>query len=157
MSRKGKDVVVHLPAKKLILLYVGMFFVFEAIFFLSFTISDLVDYGDLGVIFYIYTPILLGLAVFLCVLSIKKTYYVLNNVRVIHFKMGKETSYEWSHIVYIDREWSEKHKTLLFYLENGKECFLSFDKEHLIYDYALQHCPLISDEEFVLRYTKKNL
>ena len=157
MSRKNKDLIVLLSNKKLILLYIGTFVVFEAIFFLSFTLGSIVENGKLDVPFYVYTPLLVVMSVILCVLSIRNTYYVLNNSRVIHVRLGKEVSYEWSHIVYIDQEWSEKHKTLDFFLESGKECYLAFDKEGKLYEYALRNCRLLEQEEFAARYTKYKL
>lgn len=157
MSRKNKDLVVRLSNKKLILLYIGTFLVFEAIFFVSFTIGNVIQGEPLGLPFFIYTPFLMVLAVILCVVSIKNTYYILNDVRVIHVRLGKEVSYEWSHVVYINEEWSKKHKTLDFFLESGKECFLSFDKEGKLYEYALRNSRLLEQEEFVRRYTKNKL
>lgn len=157
MSRKNKDLIVHLSNKKLILLYIGTFLVFEAIFFISFTLTPVVETGKLDTPFFVYTPLLVVMTIILLILSIKNTYYVLNNSRVIHVRLGKEVSYDWSHIVYIDQEWSEKHKTLDFFLESGKECYLAFDKEGKLYEYALRNCKLLDQEEFALRYTKNKL
>ena len=157
MSRKNKDLIVKLSNKKLILLYVGTFLVFEAIFFLSFTLTSILENGKLDVPFYVYTPLLVVMSIILCVLSIKNTYYVLNDSRVIHVRLGKEVSYEWSHIVFINQEWSEKHKTLDFFLESGKECYLAFDKEGKLYEYALRNCRLLEQEEFAARYQKYKL
>ena len=157
MSKKNKDVIARLSTRKLVLLYVGTFLVFEAIFFLSFTLTSLVEDGKLDVPFFIYTPLLVVMSVILFILSVKNTYYILNNSRVIHVRLGKEVSYEWSHIVYINQEWSEKHKTLDFFLENGKECYLSFDKDGLLYEYALRNSNLLEQEEFAIRYTKNKL
>ena len=157
MSRKGKDVIVRLSNTKLVLLYIATFLVFEAIFFFSFTIGSILDGYGLDLSFFIYTPILVVMSIILCILSIKNTYYILNDVRVIHVRLGKEVSYEWSHVVYINQEWSEKHKTLDFFLESGKECFLSFDKEGQLYEYALRNCRLLEQEEFAARYQKYKL
>lgn len=157
MSRKGKDIVVHLSSKKLIGLYIGTFLVFEAIFFFSFTFGSIVTNHALDVPFFIYTPLLVVMSIILCIMSIKNTYYILNDSRVVHVRMGKEVSYEWSHIVYINEEWSQKHKTLDFFLESGKECFLSFDKEGKLYEYALRNCRLLELEDFQRRYSKNKL
>lgn len=157
MSKKNKDLIVRLSNTKLILLYVGTFVVFEAIFFFSFTIGNLLQNGQLDLPFFIYTPFLMVLAVILCIISIKNTYYILNDSRVIHVRLGKEVSYEWSHIVYINEEWSQKHKTLDFFLESGKECFLAFDKDGKLYEHALRNCRLLEQEEFLRRYTKNKL
>ena len=157
MSQKNKDEIARLSNTKLILLYAGTFLVFEAIFFFSFTFTGLLEYHLLDVPFFMYTPILLVMTVVLCILSIKNTYYILNDARVIHVRLGKEVSYEWSHIVYINEEWSKKHKTLNFFLESGKECYLAFDKEGKLYEYALRNCRLLEQEEFARRYTKYKL
>ena len=157
MSRKNKDEIARLSNTKLILLYVGTFLVFEAIFFFSFTFTGIIEHGNLDLPFFMYTPILLVMTVVLCILSIKNTYYILNDARVIHVRLGKEVSYEWSHIVYINQEWSEKHKTLTFFLESGKECYLAFDKEGKLYEYALRNCRLLDKEQFAIRYTKNKL
>lgn len=157
MSKKSKEIIAHLPPLKMILLYAGIYVVFEAIFFLSCTLGNLVSTGTLGIPFIIYTPFLLILSIILCVLTIKKTYYIINEREIVHVRMRNETSYEWKHIIYVDEEWSLKHKTLLFYLEDGKERFLSFDKEHLVYDYAMEFGSLISSEEFRRRYQKSKL
>ena len=157
MSRKGKDVIVRLSNTKLVLLYIATFLVFEAIFFFSFTIGSILDGYGLDLSFFIYTPILVVMSIILCILSIKNTYYILNDVRVIHVRLGKEVSYEWSHVVYINQEWSEKHKTLDFFLESGKECFLSFDKEGQLYEYALRNCRLMDLEDFQIRHSKNKL
>lgn len=157
MSNKSKEMIVHLPPLKMILLYGGMLVVFEAIFFLSITLGNLAATGQIGIPFMIYTPFLLILSIVLCVLTLKKTYYIINDKEIVHVRMGSETSYTWKHIIYVDEEWSKKHKTLLFYLEDGKERFLSFDKDHLVYDYALEYGSLISSEEFRRRYQKSKL
>lgn len=157
MSQKNKDLIVRLSSTKLILLYIGTFLVFEAIFFFSFTLTSILEQNKLDVPFFIYTPLLVVMSMILCIMSMKNTYYILNNQRVIHVRLGKEVSYEWSHIVYINQEWSEKHKTLDFFLESGKECFLAFDKEGKLYEYALRNCRLLEQEEFRVRYTKNKL
>ena len=157
MSQKNKDVVARISNLKLILLYAGTFVVFEAIFFFSFTFSHVLSGEGIDVAFLMYTPVLLVMTIVLCVLSIKNTYYILNNSRVIHVRLGKEVIYEWSHIIYINEEWSQKHKTLNFFLENGKECFLSFDKDGLLWEYAIRNCRLLEEEEFRIRHSKNKL
>lgn len=157
MSKNSKDVIARLSSKKLIGLYIGTFLVFEAIFFLSFTLVPVTQGEGLDMPFFLYTPILLVMSIVLCILSIKNTYYILNNQRVIHVRLGKEVSYEWSHIIFINQEWSEKHKTLNFFLESGKECFLSFDKDGLLYEYALRNCRLMEIDEFRIHHSKNKL
>ena len=71
--------------------------------------------------------------------------------------MGVEKEYYWKDILYIDEEWSRKHKMLLFYMADGKDRYLAFDKEGLIFEYALNYSRLISQEEFLARFPKAKL
>ena len=71
--------------------------------------------------------------------------------------MGKEYMYRWADMIYIDEEWSKKHKMLLFYMEDGKARYLAFDKQGIIFEYALKYSHLISYEEFLARFPKVKL
>jgi hypothetical protein len=71
--------------------------------------------------------------------------------------MGQTKEYYWKDILYVDEEWSKKHKMLLFYMADGKERFLAFDKEGLIFEYALNYGRLLSYEEFRARFPKTKL
>lgn len=101
---------------------------------------------------YIYMAALLVAAIIFCVLSITKTYYELDDKKISHHKMGTEDIYYYSDIVYIDEKWSKKHKMLNFYLRSGKSRTLAFDKEGLIFKYAMEHSRLMQEEEFRAKY-----
>lgn len=66
--------------------------------------------------------------------------------------MGKITEYFWSDILYIDEEFSEKHKMMRFFDKTGREKFLMFDKKQLIYEEALKRVKQITFEELKRRF-----
>lgn len=156
MSKKHNGEKLKLNPIRIILLFVAIFFVFEAIFY--FTFQGVNGYlWPFDNSFYFYTPILFGLAILLCVLSITQTYYMVDRSSITHVKMGRVFRYNFSDIIYINEKWSEKHKTLLFYLKDGKDRYLAFDKDAIIYEYALEYSHLISEEEFRERFPKAKL
>ena len=156
MSNKHANEKLKLNPWRIILLFVGIFFVFEGIFFFSFQGVN----GHLwpfDTSFYFYTPLLFGMSVLFCVLSITQTYYIVDKDAITHVKMGKTFRYRFSDILYIDEEWSEKHKTLLFYMADGKDRYLAFDKDKVIYEYALQYSHLMTREEYHERFPNVKL
>ncbi len=66
--------------------------------------------------------------------------------------MGKVTEYFWTDIIYIDEEFSEKHKMMLFYTKDGKDHYLLFDKQRVIYETALAKVHQLTPEEFKRRF-----
>lgn len=156
MSKKVSNEKLKLNPIRIILLFIGVFFVFEAIFYFTFQGVN----GHLWPFdssFYFYTPALVGISILFCVLSITQTYYQVDRTAITHVKMGKVFKYNFSDIIYINEVWSEKHKTLLFYMRDGKDRYLAFDKEGVIYEYALEYSHLISEEEFRERFPKAKL
>lgn len=107
--------------------------------------------------FYIYAPLLVIITFIFCYLSVTKTYYEVDKHKITHHKMSKVFEYYYKDIIYIDENWSKKHKMLLFYDRNGKAKYLAFDKDQVIYDYAINYSPLITKEEFITRFPKIKL
>jgi len=145
---------LKISSKRIVGIFILLFIVFEAIFYFSFQRDHL---WPLDVSFYFYTPALLLSSVFFCYISITKTYYIIDKQKIQHFKMGKQYEYRWSEIIYIEQEWSKKHKMLLFYLEDGHSRYLAFDKKGVIWEYAMKYAHLISNEEFRERFPKVKL
>ena len=71
--------------------------------------------------------------------------------------MSKRIEYRFSDIIYIDEAYSRQHKMLSFYLKDGKEHLLAFDKNGLIFEECLTKCKLMSSEDFAMRYKKVKL
>ncbi len=107
--------------------------------------------------FYIYTPALLCLTIIFYILSIKKTYYEIDEKRIIYHRYNKIFEFPFKKMLYIDEKWSLGHKTLLFYDENGRRKYLTFDKEGLIFEYALKYASLLTKEEFNRRFPNVKL
>lgn len=60
---------------------------------------------------------------------LNKNYYTVTKSCFIHHKLGKEVSYSFDNILYIDDYYSSKHDTILFYMNTGKSVFIVQDKE----------------------------
>lgn len=154
MAKKDENKKLRVSALRISIIFSILFLVMVAIFYISFQHDN---FWPLEVSFYVYTPVLAVASAFFCVFTIKSTYYVIDQKKLIHSKMGVEKEYYWKDIIYIDEEWSKKHKMLLFYMADGKDRYLAFDKEGLIYEYAITYARLISEEEFFARFPKTKL
>lgn len=154
MSNKQANEKLRISNLRIVFIFIILFVVFEAIFYVSFQYQN---FWPLETSFYIYTPALVLSSAFFCYISITKTFYLVDKSRILHSKMGKEYVYKWSDIIYIDEEWSKKHKMLLFYLQDGKGRYLAFDKKGVIWEYAMKYTNRISYDEFVRRFPKVKL
>ena len=154
MAKKDENKKLRVSAPRIIMIFSILFVVMVAIFYISFQHNA---FWPLETSFFVYTPILFVTSAFFCILSINSTYYVIDKHKLVHTKMGQTKEYYWKDILYVDEEWSKKHKMLLFYMADGKERFLAFDKEGLIFEYALNYGRLLSYEEFYARFPKTKL
>ncbi len=156
MKEKNPN-ILHPNPWRIILIFVILFVVFEAIFFISFQgiASDHIWPPDTS--FVIYTPSLAVASVLFCILSISQTSYEVTSLKLVHTKMGKINEYFWSDIIYIDEEFSSKKKMLLFYTKDGRDHFLAFDKKGIIFEKALEKAHLLSKEEFQRKFPNKKI
>ena len=89
------------------------------------------------------------------ILSLKTTYYILDKNRIIYHRLNKDLFYDYRSILYIDHDWSKKHKTLLFYTDLGHARYLPFDQQGLLYEKVCAKAKnLISKEEYLTRFPK---
>ena len=94
-------------------------------------------------------------SVFMLVLSLTRNFYVVESKYLVVVRAYKETIYNYSDVVYIDKEQSEKKKVLSFCMSNGQTRYLPFDKHGEIYTTFLKKCHnLLPKEEFVEKYPK---
>lgn len=107
--------------------------------------------------FAVYTPALLVLTLIFYILSIKKTYYEVDEKSIVYYRNNKIYEFPFKKMLYIDEKWSKSHKTLLFYDESGKRKYLTFDKKGIIFEYALKYSPSLSREEFLKRFPNAKL
>lgn len=71
--------------------------------------------------------------------------------------MNQTYQYFWKDMIYIEEEWSKKHKMLLFYQNDGRAKYLAFDKDGIIFEYAMKYSKQISRDEFLRRFPKVKL
>ena len=87
------------------------------------------------------------------VLSLVRNFYVIENKYLVQVRAFKEAYYHYNDVVYIDKEQSEKKRTLVFYTNKGHVRYLAFDRNGEIYQAMLKKCNnLLSKEEFKKRY-----
>ena len=156
MKAKNPNILKPNPWR-IIVIFIILFFIFEAIFYLSFQGGVNKSFWPLDYTFYIYTPAVLGMNVLFCYLSISQTSYEVTSHKLVHTKMGKVNEYLWSDIVYIDEDFSSKKKMLLFYTKDGRDHYLAFDKKGVLYETALRKCRLVDKEEFKRKFPNKKI
>lgn len=145
MKKEKNPNILKVNPWKIILVFLGGFAVLEIVLTLSL-------FSSLDELFWIFSAILFGFSALFCVISITSTNYEIDKYKLVHRKMGKITEYFWSDILYIDEEFSEKHKMMRFFDKTGREKFLMFDKKHLIYEEALKRVNQITFEELKRRF-----
>ena len=85
-------------------------------------------------------------------------YYEVNKKYVEVTKYGKKNIYNYSDVVYIDEEQSEKKKVVCFYTNKGHCRYITFDRKGLLYKTMLANCKnRISKEEFQINYPNVKL
>ncbi|MFA5283076.1 MAG: hypothetical protein WC366_00895 [Bacilli bacterium] len=92
------------------------------------------------------------LCAFLCFIGLKTSYYIVDKKGIYYHKSGGDLYYEFKSILYIDEIYTKKHHVMHCYTDLGKELFIVFDTNGLIYEYALEYCDrLLNKEEFMRR------
>ena len=143
--------VVRIPAKRIVLMWLAVFIVMAGIVSLAF--FNLFYTNKWGVM----QPVIIGvytliMAVIL-VLSLATQYYEINKKDITEAKFGKKYTYFYSDIIYIDEKEASKSKTLCFVTNRGIVKYLTFDKEGKIYEAAKSKCKnLISLEEVKAKF-----
>lgn len=154
MAKADENKKLRIGSFRIIIIFIGLFIVMEAIFYISFQSQQ---FWPLETSFYIYTPVLLVLSIVFCYISLHSTYYMIDKHKLTHSKMGQIKEYYWKDIVFVDEEWTKKHKMMLFFTNDGLERYLMLDKQGLIFEYALKYGRLMSREEFIKRFPKAKL
>lgn len=91
--------------------------------------------------------------ILISVLTPFNLYYEINKKYVEEVKFTKRLVYNFSDIIYINEERSEKKKKVCFYTRFGHVRELYFDKQNIIYKSMLANCKnLMSKEDFERRY-----
>lgn len=140
---------------RLTFLFAGVYLFLQILFMSTFNFLDVTVWPPKIVnltLFYVYTPILLAVTIFFYVLSLTQTFYYVDKKKITRHKMNKIFEYYFSDMTYIDEKWSKKHRTLLFYDKSGRRNFLTFDREGIIFQHALENARPLSREDFAIRF-----
>lgn len=142
---------VKVDAKRSLLIWligfiIGAILVFCSFYWLFFQKWDFIQ------------PLMIGgyitLMVLLLITSFFTNYYEITKKYVIIHKFGREVVYYYADIIFIDKEYSEKKKTLLFVTRFNHVRYIVFDKNAVLYSAMLEHCKnLISKEELLTKKT----
>ena len=93
------------------------------------------------------------ISIFMLVLSLTRNFYVIESKYLVVIKGTREMIYNYTDVVYIDKEQTERKRVLCFYTNKGNARYLPFDKEGKIYTTFLDKCHNLLDlEEFKRRY-----
>lgn len=145
---------------RLTFLFAGVYLFLQILFMSTFNFLDVTVWPPKIVnltLFYVYTPILLAVTIFFYVLSLTQTFYYVDKKKITRHKMNKIFEYYFSDMTYIDEKWSKKHRTLLFYDKSGRRNFLTFDREGIIFQHALENARPLSREDFAIRFPNVRL
>lgn len=86
-------------------------------------------------------------------LSLTKNYFLLEKDHIAHVRYAKQKLYYFKDVVYIDFDYSEKHKTILFVTQKGNICYIPFDKKGVLYETMVKKAKnLISYEAMQAKY-----
>ena len=152
------------PSKKVLLktyLIVAIFVV--VVIFLIFSSRFAWTYSSENTTTYIIQDIvvfLIGIVISVIgwFLLTSKNYYEVTNSAIIHHKLNSTFTYDFNNVLYIDENYTKKHKTLLFYNNKGKDLFLTLDKDMELLKIFNKECKnLISREEFHKKFPKVKL
>lgn len=95
------------------------------------------------------------LFVIFLILMLKKNYYEVNKKELLHKRFVNEVAYSFDNVIYIDEEYTLKHKTLLFYNKEGKALYLVMDKNGELLKVFKQNCHNLKSKEQL--FNKKDI
>lgn len=141
---------MKIALKKVLLLWLAGFIfgaamIFGCFYYIFFTKWNAIQ----PTIISIYVAVMIALFF----ISLYTNYYeIFRKYFVIH-KFGKEFQYNYSDIIYIDKDYSEKKKTILFATKYGHIRFVTFDQNGVLYYTMIEQCEnLMSREEALVKY-----
>ena len=142
---------VPVDRRRTILIFVIMDLLFAIGLFLS--CMTLFLFQKWGVIQILIIILYVVTSIGMLVLSLVRNFYVIESKYLVQVRAFKEAYYHYNDVVYIDKEQSEKKRTLVFYTNKGHVRYLAFDRNGEIYQAMLKKCNnLLSKEEFKKRY-----
>lgn len=93
------------------------------------------------------------------IISILYNFYIIESKCIIVHRFKKVLYYYFNDIIYIDKQYSEKHKMILFVTNKKDVRYLVFDSKKLVYQTMLEKCHnLLTYEQLIAKYGEiKNL
>lgn len=142
---------VSVDRRRTILIFIIMDLLFAVGLFLS--CISLFLFQRWGVIQILIIILYVLTSVGMLLLSLLRNFYVIESKYLVQVRAFKEAYYHYNDVVYIDKEQSEKKRTLAFYTNKGHVKYLPFDRNGEIYKAMLKKCNnLLDKEEFKKRY-----
>ena len=147
---------VPVDRKRTIITFIIADLLFAVLFFVS--CLNLFLFQKWAVIQYVLIALFVAISVLMLVLSLTRNYYVIESKYLVVVKAHKQTVYNYSDVVYIDKAQSEKKRVLTFYTKYGHSRYLPFDKQGEIYATFVKRCKNALDEErFKIKYPNVKL
>ena len=147
---------VPVDRKRTILIFIIANLAFAVLLFLS--CFNLFIFQKFGVIQICIITLYVVISILMLVLSLTRNFYVIESKYLVVIKGKKELYYNYTDVVYIDKEQTEKRRILCFYTRQGHTRYLPFDKNGEIYKAFLNKCHnLLSKEEFMIQYPNVKL
>ena len=147
---------VTVDIKRTLKIFAIMDVIFAAAIFLScFNLFIFNKWGIIQILVIALFILVTGLMLFL---SLKRNFYVIESKFLVAVRGFKEMYYHYNDVVYIDKEQSEKKRTLTFVTNKGHVRYLPFDAKGEIYKAMVKKCNNLLDlEELKKRYPNVKL
>jgi len=107
---------------------------------------------------FIVLGVFLLIVLVLAFVTLKTTYYTIENKHLVFHRWGKNLYYAFSDIIYIDQKKGEKTKTLGFITNKGHTIYLTCDTKGELYRIVLDKSNnLLTKEEVLKRFPKASI
>lgn len=91
-------------------------------------------------------------------MTLKNSYYLIDKKGIRYVRPGKDLYYPFDTFLYVDEQYSEKHKVMLVYNDQGKDVYIPFDEKGEIYKATLKYASkLVTKEEYRLMFPNAKL
>ncbi len=89
---------------------------------------------------YLIIGVFLALSIVFYILSLKANYYIVEKGQIKVRRFTKLYAYNFKEVIYIDEDYSTKHKTVMFVTSKGHIRYLTFDSQGILYETMLEKC-----------------
>ena len=124
--------------KRTLITFVIADLIFAVLLFLS--CINLFFFQKFGAVQIVIIALFVFISIFMLVLGLVRNFYVSEPKTLVVFKGTRVMYYDYSDVVYIDEEASQRKKTVIFCTNKGHVRYLPFDKDGKIYDIMVSKC-----------------